>query len=75
MNWAAEQRQTFISEMLRVYGFISRQHLMRKFMISNAQAAIDFREWKKANPEGARYDTRKKVYVANKAPICTIDQL
>ncbi len=36
MKWFEQHRQDWIAEMLRVYGFINRDHLMRKFGISPA---------------------------------------
>lgn len=54
--------------MLRIYGFITRGHLQRKFGISQAQAAIDFRTFNDANPDAMKYDNRKKVYLASTAP-------
>lgn len=43
MNWFAEQRQLWILDMLSVYGFINREHLMKKFGISQPQASKDLR--------------------------------
>lgn len=34
MAWAEDYRQEWIGETLRVFGFINRAHLMRKFGIS-----------------------------------------
>lgn len=68
MNWFASHRQDWIADMLRVYGFINRQHLSRKFGISTAQAAIDFRAFNEANPDAMKYDARKKIYYAKDAP-------
>jgi hypothetical protein len=75
MNWFAEQRQEWIGEMLRIYGFINRFHMSRKFGISNAQAALDFKAFHEANPEAMKYDARKKVYFASDAPKASIDKL
>lgn len=33
-RWFESQRIAFIAEMLHIYGFINREHLMRKFGIS-----------------------------------------
>ena len=38
VSWFVEQRMAWIAEMLHVYGFINRGHLMRKFGISGTQA-------------------------------------
>lgn len=64
MNWFAEKRQEWISEMLDVYGHINRSHLMRKFGVSNAQAALDFAAFKREKPGQMTYDPRRKSYVA-----------
>ena len=61
--------------MLRVYGFINRFHMTRKFGISAAQAALDFRAFNEANPEAMKYDARKKIYLASDAPKALIDNL
>lgn len=73
MNWFASHRQEWIADMLRVYGFINRFHLARKFGISNAQAAIDFRAFNEANPDAMNYDVRKKIYYAKDAPKLLIE--
>lgn len=64
MSWFAEHRIEWISETLRVFGYINRQHLMRKFDISVAQAAIDFREFQKRFPNAMEYDKSRKAYFA-----------
>lgn len=64
MNWYADQRQKWIREMLRVYGFINRQHIMRKFGLSNAAAALDFKQFISTNPEAMTYDSNRRCYVA-----------
>jgi len=73
MNWFAAHRQDWIADMLAVYGFINRFHLRRKFGISAAQAAIDFRAFNEANPDAMRYDPRKKIYYAKDAPKVLLD--
>ena len=75
MNWFASHRQEWIADMLQVYGFITRGHMVRKFGISNAQAAIDFRAFNEANPEAMTYDNRKKIYLAATAPKSLISKL
>ncbi|MGB0507107.1 MAG: hypothetical protein ACPGGK_13005 [Pikeienuella sp.] len=61
--------------MLTVYGFINRVHMVRKFGISTAQAAIDFREFNQSNPEAMKYCPRKKIYLATDAPKALLDNL
>ena len=62
MNWFADQRQAWIAEMLRVYGFINREHLQRKFGISQPQASLDLQTYRRAHP-ALRYDVSRKCYV------------
>lgn len=73
MTWFTQHRQEWIAEMLDVYGFINRFHLKRKFGISSAQAAIDFRTFHERKPDAMRYDPRKKIYYATNAPKAMID--
>lgn len=63
MRWFGQHRQEWIAEALRVYGFINRAHLMRKFGISDAQATIDLRRYAQANPGSITYDKIAKRYV------------
>jgi len=54
----------WIAETLRVFGFINREHLERKFGISQPQASADLREFLRFNPAAMSYDLSKKRYVA-----------
>lgn len=63
MNWFAEQRQLWIIEMLRIYGFINREHLLLKFGISPPQASNDLRAFAQRYPDVMRYDASRKAYV------------
>jgi len=53
----------WIWEALTVYGFINREHLMRKFGISRPQASGDLRAFQRDNPSAMRYDASRKCYV------------
>ena len=64
MSWCAEQRQVWIADMLAVYGFLNREHLQRKFGISQPQASSDLRMFLSAHPRAATYDPSRKCYVA-----------
>ena len=68
MNWYHSEKMRWMKEMLEVYGFINRIHLMRKFKISNGQAAIDFRKFDELHGALWRYDNCMRAYVATKAP-------
>jgi hypothetical protein len=64
MNWYAQHRLDWIAECLRVYGFINRGHLMRKFGISRPQASKDLNEFQRRNPKAMAFDKSQKRYVA-----------
>jgi hypothetical protein len=51
--------------MLRIYGFINREHLERKFGISTPQASLDLQRFQQASPHLIRYDQSRKAYVSN----------
>ena len=63
MNWFFRQRQEWIAETLRVFGYINREHIMTKFGISQPQASTDLREFQILNPEAVQYDKSLKRYV------------
>ena len=67
MAWAEDYRQNWISETLRVFGFINRVHVMRKFGISVAQAAKDLSRFQSEHPGAMIYDTSAKRYVASRS--------
>lgn len=54
----------WIAETLRVFGFINREHLERKFGISTPQASKDLATFMRAHPTGMTYDLSAKRYVA-----------
>lgn len=64
MRWFEQHRQDWIEEMLQVYGFINREHLMRKFGVSRPQASADLQTYQHLNPGAVRYDLSAKRYVA-----------
>lgn len=63
-NWFVEQRMEWIAETLRVFGFINREHLERKFGISQPQASLDLTRFQKAHPAAMSYNPSRKCYVA-----------
>jgi hypothetical protein len=63
MAWCEDQRQSWIAEMLAIYGFINRGHLMRKFRISMPQASKDLHVFARAHPGRMAYDGTRKCYV------------
>jgi hypothetical protein len=62
-SWADDYRQNWIAETLRVFGFINRVHLMRKFDISTPQAANDFARFMRERPGAMTYDKSRKCYI------------
>ena len=64
MRWCEEQRIAWIAETLRVFGFIKREHLRRKFHISFPQASNDLVLFRRIYPKAMRYDASRKCWVA-----------
>lgn len=67
-NWFERQRLQWIAEMLHIYGFINRTHLMRKFQISKPQASNDLRTFKSLRPNSITYDPSDKCYRTTRQP-------
>lgn len=63
-RWFNKYRHEWIAETLRVFGFINRIHLQRKFGISTPQASIDLNDFMRNNPKAMTYDPSAKQYVA-----------
>lgn len=61
-NWFARHRLEWIAETLRVFGFINRDHLVRKFGISVPQASSDFKAFDRWQPGAMKYDLCGKCY-------------
>lgn len=64
MRWYEQHRMEWIAETLRVFGYINRHHLMRKFGISEPQASNDFLTFQRLHPNAMKYDLSTKRYVA-----------
>ena len=62
-SWFKEQRLEWIHESVRIFGFINRQHIEKKFDVSTPQASIDIRDAMKRWPNLMHYDTSAKRYV------------
>jgi hypothetical protein len=62
LSWAQEQRVNWIIEMMHVYGFINRGHIMRKFRVSEPQASGDIRMVLKLRPGLMEYSPSGKTY-------------
>ncbi len=63
MAWAEDYRQDWIAETLRVFGFINREHLERKFGISTPQASLDIQRFLRDHPGLMTYDKTAKCYI------------
>ena len=50
--------------MARIYGFINREHIRRKFEVSTPQASADIQRFIDANPGVLTYNTSAKRYEA-----------
>jgi hypothetical protein len=61
-DWYLDHRRQWILEMLDIYGFINRGHVVRKFGISEQQVAIDFRQLLKDEPDAMIYNVTTKRY-------------
>jgi hypothetical protein len=67
-NWFVRHRQDWISETVRVFGFINREHIERKFGISTPQASLDLRQYQDENPGRIDYNRSAKRYEASALP-------
>lgn len=63
-NWFQRQRIEWIDEILQIYGFINREHLMKKFEISRPQASKDLRIYLVLYPGVMTYNPKAKRYEA-----------
>ena len=68
MRWFEQHRQDWIAEALRVYGFINRGHLERKFGISTPQASLDLSRFQRDHRGAMSYDVNTKRYEATGGP-------
>jgi len=63
-RWYKQYRMNWIAESLRVYGFINREHVMRKFGLSTPQASKDLNEFQKLYPYALEYSLTQKKFIA-----------
>lgn len=68
MSWFAQHRQEWIAETLRVFGFINREHIERKFGISTPQASLDIKRFLRENPDFVTYNLSAKRFEAKRHP-------
>lgn len=67
MRWFEQYRMDWIAETLRVFGFINRQHLERKFAVSTPQASTDLNRFQKLHPGAMSYDKSAKRFIAERS--------
>ncbi len=63
-TWFKQQRVEWVIEIVQIYGFINRSHIIRKFGISSAQAVNDIRSVQEMRPDLMAYNPRSKRYEA-----------
>lgn len=68
MNWFTEHRVEWIKESVEIFGAINREHIMKKFGVSVAQASLDLRKARNRWPDLIKYDLSEKVYKAKRPP-------
>ncbi len=61
-RWFENRRVEFIVDMLHIYGFINREHLMRKFNISRPQASKDLQAYLRNSSGAMFYNLNTKRY-------------
>jgi hypothetical protein len=64
LTWFQRHRMEWIRETLRVFGFINRKHLSRKFEMSIPQAATDLKTFQRIHPGVMKYDPVSMRYIA-----------
>lgn len=62
-TWFVETRLAWIRESAEIFGFINREHIVRKFGVSAPQASIDLRAVQDRWPGLLAYDKSSKRYV------------
>lgn len=68
MTYYVQLRMTWIAETLRVFGFINRHHIERKFGVSTVQASVDLKRFAELHPGTMRYDAKEKRYLVTTPP-------
>jgi hypothetical protein len=61
-TWFVRYRQDWIAEVIRIFGFIQREHLEKKFGISTPQATVDFRRYQSERPGAIEYNASTRRY-------------
>lgn len=61
-DWFVKYRQDWIAETVLIFGFIRREHIVRKFNVSMQQASADLTMSQSHNPNALIYDKSDRVY-------------
>jgi len=69
MTWCEDQRMAWIDEMVEIFGFINRIHIMKKFRVSAQQASADLARYQRLNPGKIVYDVYAKRYIPARTKI------
>jgi hypothetical protein len=62
MNWFMEFRQAWIKESVEIFGFINREHIVKKFDVSIQIASGDLQAAMKRWPTLMAYNVHTKRY-------------
>jgi hypothetical protein len=63
-----QHRQDWIGRALEIYGFINREHLERKFGVSNDQAKQDLQLFVRTHPDDVRYNEARRRWESTRYP-------
>ncbi len=69
MSWCEDQRMAWIEETVRIFGYINREHIMKKFGVSTPQASVDLNRFMRRYPGRIVYDQHAKRYVPARTKI------
>lgn len=62
MRYFEQERYNWIVEIAQIYGFVNRDHIMRKFGVTSAVASKDLSNVQRDFPHTLRYNTSSKRY-------------
>lgn len=68
MTWFVEQRLAWIKESVEIWGYINREHIRKKFGVSDPQASADIAKVIARWPALMAYNKSQKQYVSNGGP-------
>jgi len=62
VRWFEAKRMEWIAETIDIFGFINREHIIKKFGVSMPQASNDLATFMRDNPDKITYNTKAKRY-------------